>query len=87
MAKRLREHIARYVFLSDRGKGSRLTVSIGVATLPTVAENADGLLHAADAAMYRVKDAGRDGVQVAVDRVVLPVLPIVIDDSKEGDMR
>ncbi len=87
VAKRLREHIARYVFLSDRGKGSRLTVSIGVATLPTVAENADGLLHAADAAMYRVKDAGRDGVQVAVDRVVLPVLPIVIDDSKEGDMR
>ena len=87
VATRLREHVARYVFLADRGNGSRLTVSIGVATLPTVAENADGLLHAADAAMYRVKEAGRDGVQVAVDRVELPVPPMMIDDSEEGEIR
>jgi diguanylate cyclase (GGDEF)-like protein len=87
VATRLREHIARYVFLADRGNGSRLTGSIGVATLPTVAANADGLLHAADAAMYQVKEAGRDGVRVAVGRVELPVPPMMNDDSEEGEIR
>jgi len=37
--------------------------------------------------MYRVKEAGRDGVQVAVDRVELPVPPMMIDDSEEGEIR
>jgi diguanylate cyclase (GGDEF)-like protein len=65
VAHRLRERIARYVFLADRGPGLRLTASIGVATLPEGAESAEGLLHAADAAMYRVKEEGRDGILMA----------------------
>jgi diguanylate cyclase (GGDEF)-like protein len=65
VARRLRERIGKYVFLADRGPGSRLTASIGVATLPEAADTADGLLEAADAAMYRVKQEGKDGIHVA----------------------
>jgi diguanylate cyclase (GGDEF)-like protein len=53
------------VFLADRGSGSRLTASIGVATLPEAADSADDLLQAADAAMYRVKEKGKDGIHRA----------------------
>src|SRR3989441_10430019 len=65
VARRLRERIGRYVFLADRGPGSRLTASIGVATLPEAADSAEGLLQAADAAMYRVKEKGKDGIHMA----------------------
>ena len=65
VANRLRERIARHVFLADRGPGSRLTASIGVATLPEAADTAQGLLEAADAAMYRVKDDGKNGIHMA----------------------
>ncbi len=65
VAMRLLERIARYVFLADRGPGSRLTASIGVATLPAAGQTADGVLQAADAAMYRVKEAGRNGIYIA----------------------
>ena len=44
---------------------SRLTASVGVATLPDVADTAEGLLQAADAAMYRVKTSGKNGIHVA----------------------
>ncbi len=65
VALRLRDRIGSYVFLADRGPGSRLTASIGVATLPEAADSAEGLLHAADAAMYRVKERGKDGIHMA----------------------
>jgi diguanylate cyclase (GGDEF)-like protein len=65
VARRLRERIGRYVFLADRGPGSRLTASIGVATLPESGDSVDDLLHLADAAMYRVKEKGKDGIYVA----------------------
>lgn len=65
VAARLRERIARHVFLADHGPGSRLTASIGVATLPEAADTAEGLLEAADAAMYRVKEDGKDGTYLA----------------------
>jgi GGDEF domain-containing protein len=46
----------------------RLTVSVGVATLPDVAATADGLIQAADEAMYWVKTMGRMGfILPAVD--------------------
>jgi diguanylate cyclase (GGDEF)-like protein len=50
----------------------RLTASVGVATLPDVAGSAEELLKAADQAMYRVKDAGKNGILVAfADGVVV----------------
>jgi diguanylate cyclase (GGDEF)-like protein len=65
VARRLRDRIQRFNFLADRGPGNRLTASIGVATLPDVANTAEGLLQAADAAMYRVKVTGKNGIHVA----------------------
>jgi len=65
VARRVRERIGSYVFLADRGPGSRLTASIGFATLSESVDSAEGLLQAADAAMYRVKERGKDGVHMA----------------------
>ncbi|HEX8169764.1 MAG TPA: EAL domain-containing protein [Thermoanaerobaculia bacterium] len=42
-----------------------LTTSIGVALFPTDADDAESLMHHADAAMYRVKEAGGHGVQLS----------------------
>jgi diguanylate cyclase (GGDEF)-like protein len=66
VAERIRERIARHSFLAGDGLDIHLTASVGVATLPDVAVAADELVQAADAAMYRVKDRGKNGIQVAV---------------------
>jgi len=42
-----------------------VTASLGVATCPTHATDADGLFRAADVAMYTVKHGGRNGVAIA----------------------
>jgi diguanylate cyclase (GGDEF)-like protein len=65
VARRLRDRIQRFSFLSGLSPGSRLTASVGVATLPDVADTAEGLLQAADAAMYRVKVTGKNGIHIA----------------------
>jgi diguanylate cyclase (GGDEF)-like protein len=65
VARRLRDRIQRHNFLAERGSGNRVTASIGAATLPDVADTAEGLLQAADAAMYRVKVTGKNGIHVA----------------------
>ena len=62
----MRERIATYSFLkATDGLDIHLTASIGVATLPDVAASAEELLKAADTAMYRVKDRGKNGVMFA----------------------
>ncbi len=63
---RIRDRIAAHRFLSAEGIDFHLTASIGAATLPDVAASADDLLHAADKAMYQVKDAGKNGIRAAV---------------------
>lgn len=65
VALRIRDRIRAFSFLASDGLTVRLTASIGVATLPDVAESADELLRAADTAMYQVKAAGKDGIHVA----------------------
>ena len=65
VAERIRDRIRTFEFLASDGLTVRLTASIGVATLPDVAGSAEELLRAADTAMYRVKDAGKDGIHVA----------------------
>ena len=65
VARRLRDRLQRHVFLADHGPGNRISASIGLATLPDVADTAEGLLQAADAAMYRVKVSGKNGIHVA----------------------
>ena len=47
---------------ADKQPLGRLTVSIGVAACPQDAQTAEGLLEAADVALYRAKKSGRDTV-------------------------
>ena len=65
VARRVRDRVQRHIFLADHGPGNRISASIGLATLPDVADTAEGLLQAADAAMYRVKVSGKNGIHVA----------------------
>jgi diguanylate cyclase (GGDEF)-like protein len=65
VAQRVRERIAAEPFLAEDGIAYRLTASVGAATLPDVASTPEGLLAAADAAMYVVKGRGKNGIEVA----------------------
>lgn len=65
VAARVRDRVRDFVFLAGDGLEIRLTVSVGVATLPDAASSAEELVRAADVAMYRVKESGKDGVAVA----------------------
>lgn len=60
IAHRIREAVSACSFPHDR-----LRVSIGLATLNVHAEDAEGLLRAADKALYMAKQTGRDCVQIA----------------------
>lgn len=64
-ARRVRERVAGEPFLAEEGIRYRLTASVGAATMPGAAATPDALLAAADAAMYRVKDHGKDGIEMA----------------------
>jgi diguanylate cyclase (GGDEF)-like protein len=65
VARRLRDRIAQRQFLLEDGLDLHLTASVGVATFPDVAASPENLMRAADQAMYRVKDRGKDGIEVA----------------------
>ena len=62
---RVRERIAAHPFLAGDGLNLRLTASVGIATLPDVAASAEELVRAADTAMYRIKESGKNGVGIA----------------------
>jgi diguanylate cyclase (GGDEF)-like protein len=62
---RIRERIAAHQFLHSDGFDMRLTVSVGVPTLPDVAMTAESLIQSPDEAMYYVKDRGKNGIHVA----------------------
>lgn len=62
---RVREKIFAHKFLAADALDIHLTVSIGVATLPDVANSSEELVQAADMAMYAVKESGKNGIQAA----------------------
>ena len=65
VGERIRRRIEAHRFLASDGLDIRLTASFGVATLPDVARSPEELVHAADAAMYQVKQRGKNGIQAA----------------------
>ena len=65
VGERIKEKIALHPFLRKDGLDIRLTVSVGVATVPDVAASAEQLVQAADEAMYWVKEHGKNNVRVA----------------------
>ena len=50
-------------FAEETGTGIKLTVSIGIGSHPENGSSAEELIRAADVAMYRAKEAGRDRVE------------------------
>jgi two-component system, cell cycle response regulator len=65
VGERVREKVAAHKFLSADLLDIHLTASIGVATLPDVAASSEELVHAADKAMYAVKESGKNGIQAS----------------------
>lgn len=65
VAERVRDRMSAHKFLASDGLAVHLTASIGVATLPDVAGSTEELVRAADMAMYRVKESGKNGIHVA----------------------
>ncbi len=72
VAERIRERLAARGFLAGDGLDVRLSASVGIATLPDAATSAEDLVRAADAAMYRVKAHGKNGVAVAPAAAAAP---------------
>jgi len=50
------------VFLKGKGLNILITASFGIATFPEHADSIDGLIAAADHAMYEVKRSSKDGL-------------------------
>lgn len=65
VGERIRDRIAAHVFLAADRLNVRLTVSVGLATFPDVANSSEQLIQAADGAMYRVKRMGKNGIRAA----------------------
>ncbi len=64
-ADELREEMKRMELISQGQLLSSVTVSMGIATYPENGATADDLLRAADAALYKAKETGRDKVVAA----------------------
>ncbi len=61
-AERMRAKIAGIPYFTRSGRDRSVTVSIGCATCPETADDAAGLIKAADLALYKAKRQGRDCV-------------------------
>jgi diguanylate cyclase (GGDEF)-like protein len=66
VAERIRSSIAGEVF-GPPGSSASLTVSVGVASFPAHATSEDGLVEAADRAVYVAKERGKDRVEMALE--------------------
>jgi diguanylate cyclase (GGDEF)-like protein len=65
LAERLRQRVAAEAFRAGGGAAFRVTCSVGVAQFDSARQKVTDLLQAADAALYRAKQQGRDRVCVA----------------------
>lgn len=67
-AERLRRLVQDSPLTIAGGERVRLTISVGVAVFPVHGTSAEQLCEAADRAMYRAKEAGRNQVMLALQR-------------------
>ena len=84
-----RQLIERFgaAFVLPNGERARVGASVGVASYPLHAANSKTLIHAADAAMYAVKQSGKGGFVIAdtgpaishAARADMPAMPVASD--------
>lgn len=74
IAESLRAALEAHVF-THAGKTIPVTASFGVSTAPLHARSTNDLLAAADSALYRAKQSGRNCVCLPEDEVLAPVEP------------
>ena len=65
LAERIREKIANNAFGMPTGGEMKITISLGVAAIPAHGLDAEGLIEAADQALYDAKSQGRNRVCAA----------------------
>jgi diguanylate cyclase (GGDEF)-like protein len=65
--EQLREELARIVVREDGHSIQAVTVSIGLAFYPVHGRSSQALLQAADRALYKAKEMGRDRIEIASD--------------------
>lgn len=61
LAERIRRAVSKHSFRDTAGKPFGITISLGVSTMPPVAEK-EALIKTADDALYRAKESGRNCV-------------------------
>ncbi len=90
VAEKIRENVAVHRFKDEDGEPTiKVTVSVGVANLPTHADDKESLLRAADDAVYYAKESGKDRVRaprIRLTRFGEPVAaPYEVSDLREGE--
>jgi diguanylate cyclase (GGDEF)-like protein len=65
IAERVREALEGHLFLESMGLVVRVTASIGIASYPDHGDTREDLIGHADQAMYRVKERGKNGIEMA----------------------
>jgi len=76
VAGRIQLNLMARAIAHPDAKSGHVTVSVGVASaIPTPGSTPDGLIVAADMALYRAKDTGRDCVRIAEARLI-PRAPV-----------
>jgi len=68
LAEEIRKRIAAEPFLASENISCRITASLGIASYPRHGSTTDELLSQADKAMYRVKESGKNRVELASER-------------------
>ncbi|HET6372397.1 MAG TPA: sensor domain-containing diguanylate cyclase [Candidatus Polarisedimenticolia bacterium] len=68
IAERIRASLEDRVFLTSFGLEVKLTASFGVSTFPNHGQTKEDLIQRADQAMYLVKDRGKNGVALALEK-------------------
>ncbi len=67
VAEKLRQKVEKHSFPhGEKQPGGRLTISLGVAAYPDHARDAEGLILAADRALYRAKQSGKNRYATAI---------------------
>jgi diguanylate cyclase (GGDEF)-like protein len=82
VADRIRRAVASIPFRTQEGVKVRVTISIGVATAPANGEVPAALLAAADGALYRSKDDGRNRVTHAADATAPTATVVAFDPTR-----